>query len=112
MVGHIRINEMDNLPLDLQKDILRKAHSLCYNWWFDELDCSKSFARQTVDIEFEEAMKYMDDPTAIAICMLRLIPEPYYEFGFHTMPISKPSKFLWIQVTLEEGQKIMEECCE
>ena len=42
-----------------QEALLRKAHSICESWWFDELDCSVSWRRQRVHgILSEEGMSH------------------------------------------------------
>lgn len=90
--------------------LLKEGHKICFNWWFDKLDCSQSVRRQRVEnISFEETLKYYNQD-AVPIVVER--PEifrdpPYLEIGFHTL--KSPSYFLWILIKLEDGKELIKD---
>ncbi len=95
----------DKITRTEQDKLLRKAYSLCNEWWFDKLDCSVSFARQRIkDISFEDAMSHFVDGALMNIIHRRaVIPiddPPYLEISFRSMehPVDY---FLWIIVDLK-----------
>ncbi len=99
------------MPPELEA-LLRKAHSICENWWMDKLDCSVSFARQRVpDVSFEEAMRHFREAALVnVIHRQQIIPAcgPHLEVSFSSMehPVDY---FLWIIVPLERAAEIVAE---
>lgn len=97
------------LPYKARLRLLLRAHKVCYNWWFDTLDCSVSFARQVVpNITFREAMKRCKPDTYITVIFRKSICRAYkdhYEFGFRCM--TTPDYFLWIEVTPDKGDTLV-----
>jgi hypothetical protein len=93
-----------------QEAMLRKAHSICERWWFDKLDCSKSFARQRVkDISFEDAMGHFGKGALMNVIHRRqIVPmdDPHLEVGFRSMEIPV-DYFLWIIVPLNHAADIV-----
>lgn len=91
-------------------EILRKAFELSYEWWFDVLDIKVSYARQKLEIEFEDALKYFE-PNSHFTIILRQIPkaEEHIEVGFSNFKkdIYK-SYYLWINVKVEDFQQILD----
>jgi len=110
MSGKIRTNDMRKIPRKYHREILIKAHKVCYNWWFDIL---KGIRREKIDgIDFYETLEYLKlsrnvIPTCIYRDMSFCEEKDYYEFGFHTL--DSPSYFLWIQTSIEDGKNILED---
>ena len=96
--------DMSSLSRTEQERLLRKAHSMCQEWWFDKLDCSESWARQRVkDISFEEAMSHFGKSALTNVIHRRqIVPidPPHLEVGFRSME-SPVDHFLWIIVPLD-----------
>ena len=98
------------LPRKQQKALIEKAYGICKDWWFDELDCRKSFARLKVEVSFEEAMShFVDKAHAVVIHRDGKFRDDgeYVEVGFRSMenPIDY---FLWIIVPIEKKDDIVE----
>ena len=51
----------DNLSLSIKTEICDWAKERCFEWWVDELDTNKSFARQKVKMSYEDIMKMLDN---------------------------------------------------
>ena len=92
-----------------QERLLRKAHSICSEWWLDKLDCSESYMRQKVEgASFEEAMRHFGERALMNVIHRRaFIPldEPHLEVGFRSME-SPVDYFLWINVPLDRAEEI------
>ena len=92
-----------------QEALLRKAYSICSEWWLDKLDCSVSWARQRVpDASFEDAMSHFVDNAFFVVIHRRqilMIDKPYLEVGFRSM--EHIDYFLWIIVPLERSDAIV-----
>lgn len=88
---------------------MRKAHSICSEWWLDKLDCSVSFARQRVpDASFEDAMSHFVDNAFFVVIHRRQIvmaDDPYLEVDFRSM--EHILFFLLIIVPLDRADKIV-----
>jgi len=99
---------VDILSHNEMEALLRKAHSICDEWWMDKLDCSESFARQRVDgPTFEEAMQHFVD-NAFRFVIDRKpvlkIDIRHLEVGFRSMELI--DYFLWIIVPLDRADEI------
>ena len=97
------MKSVHSLTREQQKELLLKAYELRTHWWFDELDCNISLARQRIDVSFEEAMSHFGD-RAIVYCQMRHEPETYLEAGFRAM--TDPDYFLWIIVPEEKAGEL------
>lgn len=93
-----------------QKQLLIDAKAVCFRWWADILDCSRSFHRQPIDISFEDMLEkhtdraffsvlyrdsYVDDPNDVHI-----------EVAFSTM--TQPDYFMWVLVECEVAKPILD----
>ncbi len=92
-----------------KEQLLRKAYSICSDWWVERLDCSVSCARQRVsDATFEDAMGHFSENAFFVVIHRRqilMIDEPYLEVAFSSMePIDY---FLWIIVPLQSANEIV-----
>ncbi len=106
---HDTFYDTGKLSRSEQEDLLRKAHSICENWWFDKLDCSISFAREQVkNISFEEAMEHFVEGALMNVIERNqiLLDKPCLEVGFRSM--ERPvDYFLWIIIPLENADDIV-----
>ncbi len=84
------------IDLDTKKEILEYGKSICYNWWVDEIDCSKSLRRVKVDMSFDDIMSKLDYKSHFTIIHRRGSVEKWYiEIGFHTMT-NNVNHYLWV----------------
>lgn len=69
-------------------DLLRDCKEICYTWWGDKLDCSKSLSRQQIDMCFEEAISKFNDSAHFVVVDREFIPLEeikHFEIAFRTM---------------------------
>lgn len=99
------------LTLDKKKKLLNEAKSKALAVRVEELDCSKSWARQSSDISVNEMLeKHLDDSSHFVVIkrdVSFLDKEDYFEIGFSTM--KTPSLFLFIFLNLEQGKLIVDD---
>jgi hypothetical protein len=100
------------VPKSRAEECIREALKLSYFVNVDELDCSKSFARQptnkTVGEILEIGFKYKSTLYNFIYKDVAFVgEEPYYDVGFSTVGL-KPEYFLWLKLTPENGQKLIE----
>ena len=50
-----------HLTLGQKREICIEAKKVCFEWWVDKLDCSKSVARQNIEMSFEDILKKLTD---------------------------------------------------
>lgn len=84
------------MDLETKRQILERAKEMSFKWWTDELDCTKSFRRQPVDLSWQEIVEKLDQSAHFTI-IHRVGVERLLEVGFSTLKGS-PSYFLWIQI--------------
>jgi hypothetical protein len=94
-----------------KREIMRRAHAVCFDWWFDELDCRKSFSRKCVrDISFAHALRYLKADTHLSVVhrypLCRAEPPDHIEFSFRAMT-NPVDYFLWIQVLPDKATPAM-----
>jgi len=102
--------DINLLPIEKQEALMRKAYKICSKWWFDELNCRKSFARQKIEgISFDGAMSHFSEHTPSILIHRHSILEikEYMEVGFNTVgnPIDY---FLWIIVPINHKHILIE----
>jgi len=91
-----------DLSLTQKIELLKEAKDKSHKWWVDILDCSKSFARQKVEMGLEEILgKLKDDSHFTVIHRHDHIEGEYLEVGFRTMDRLETSYFLWIYCTID-----------
>lgn len=103
-----KMNIFYDVKLSKEKTLLlfKVAKENCEHWWFDILDCNKSFARQKIDIEFEEALKWYFDKSFPSVIFRDSEREKFLEVGFRAM--TDPDYFLWIIVPPDKANLIIE----
>lgn len=113
-----------SLELDQIKELLKEAYVMCDKWSVDELNCSKSWSRQKINMSFEEVMKKANDDTFyIFIHRFNLMMygnsaydgedkdimgrrRQYLEIGFRTM--TSIDYFLWIHVPVKKKEYFLD----
>ena len=94
------IRKANKLTLKQKKELILAAKAVCFEWWVDILDCSKSWYRQKTDMSFEDIMKKFDKTCHFIVIHRNFGRENHIEVGFCTMG-KGPDYFLWINVTME-----------
>lgn len=100
------------IPKPKRKSIILEALNLAYYKEVDELDCSKSFARQPTNKSIDEVLKIaFTDKKALYNFIFRKMDyfgeEDYFDVGFSTLG-TEPNYFLWLKLTPEDGFKLIE----
>ena len=73
------------LTLKTKIRILRDAKKICFSWWVDILDCSKSCARQRIEMKFSAAVALFNDSSHFSIIHRNNDLENYLEVGYRNM---------------------------
>jgi len=90
-------------------DIMNYSKNISYEWWTDKLDCSESWARQRIDMSFDDIMKKFSASSHFVVIHRRGSMEHKNteiwkwkgEVGFSTMG-GEISYYLWIHLTEDE----------
>ncbi len=99
---HIFYNHT-HMSLEQKVELMREAKELAYEWWVDILDCSVSWARQRVEMKFDEILKKFDNECHFFFIHRRGFlkdEDDFIETGYRTM--TDPDYFLWINMKLEK----------
>lgn len=51
------VYNISDLSLNQKIELIKQAHSTCNKWFAESLDCSKSCARQSIEMAFEDLLK-------------------------------------------------------
>ena len=107
-----------DLSLDTKLKIINDAHSQCYEWSVDKLDCNESFARQRIEMSFEDIMEKFNDKAHFVVIHRkghhhdRGYPDPgdgwnrwHLEVGFRVM--SGIDYFLWVYVSEDKVEEFV-----
>jgi hypothetical protein len=97
--------DIQKLKIADRKKIISDAFAVNDTWRVDELDCSKSWRRQPIEMSFEDIMKKFDKSCHFTVIHRKDFSEEYGEVGFCTM--SDPSYFLWIYTSLANLETII-----
>jgi len=82
-----------HLPFAEKQQILERALAQCSSWHVDILDCTKSWARQLIDMPLPEILTKFT-PDCFFSVIWRDRPDQYLEVAFSTS--GSPSYFLWV----------------
>lgn len=93
-----RINT-SGLSLDEKRELLIRSRAKCFEWWVDILDCSKSFARQRIEMTFDEILAKLTTKCHFTV-IVRDLPNKHIEVGFSTMNVVSPNYYLWINLDM------------
>lgn len=100
------MNIFYELPPDLES-FLNSCFLAAENVRVDELDCSKSFARQKVNITLGEVLEMKGTPRYSFIYRSQ---ESHYEFCLDKEnKETKINYFIWIFIGIPAGEKLVEE---
>jgi hypothetical protein len=97
------------LSLSQKIALIKDCKEICFHWWTDKLDCTQSFARQRIDMTFEEIMNKFDNSAHFVVIDREFCPfdeTKHFEIGFRTM--SAIDYFLWIWVEDDKMPVIIE----
>jgi hypothetical protein len=94
------------LSLEQKRDIFKAAKASSFQWWTDILDCSKRFARQRIELTWEEAIGKLDQESLVSV-MARVDPsfKPHLEVSYRAM--TTPDYFLWVLVPKSKAAAIL-----
>lgn len=96
------------LTLEQKCQICYQAKEIADRWWVDKLDCSVSFARQLIEMDFETIMSKLNEKALFSIIHRNYIDcENYIEVGFRTFENDSPDYFLWICFDLDKLPEIL-----
>ena len=100
--------DTNDLPSDRIREIIHRAKKLCTNWQVEILDCTKSFARQKIDMSFEEFMetKFRDEKRFFTVIHRNGFGEDHLEVCFSTMGLG-PDYFLYLTVDPGKAAELM-----
>jgi hypothetical protein len=92
-----------------KKQFLENCMAVADKVWADELDCSKSFARQRTDKTVEEVLEIgLNTKSHYTFIFREGYGQPdYFETGLSTIG-NTPDYFLWINLEVGQGLKMIE----
>ncbi len=112
---------MNNLPYQIprreREPCLREAMAIAHWSYCEQLDCTVSAARQPTNLSREQVlgMGLQDVSTMFHFvrrdgypCDGPLCENGYYDVGLSTLHLNQPDYFLWIKLTLEQGQRLID----
>jgi hypothetical protein len=91
-----------------RREVLTEAMSVALHVYCDKLDCSESFARQPTD----KTPEWVLDRALSVDSHFHFIERDdscgrYFDVGLSTL-MGSPDYFLWIKVSIEEGERLIE----
>lgn len=110
--------DLSHLSFDEKVGLLKYSKSICNDWWVDKLDCSESFGRQTIDMDFDEILEKCNESCIFNVIYRRGMEEWKdtksifrtqnwaIEVGFTTM--ESISYYLWIYIDENKLDEIIE----
>ena len=105
----VSYKELQLLSNQSKINILRKAKDICLRWRVDILDCSKSFFREKLDIDFEEAINKLDENRFLSLTIIirDIQDENHIEICLNDMGVDV-QYFIWIYLDLDKLKTIKE----
>jgi hypothetical protein len=97
------------LSLAQKTAIIKDCKEICFHWWTDKLDCSVSWARQRIDLTFEEIMAKFDNSAHFVVIDRKfhmLDEKKHFEIGFSATSVIDYFLFIWVED--EKMQTIIE----
>jgi adenine-specific DNA methylase len=104
-------NAEDRLTKDQQVELLEDAKTVCVKWWVDELDCKKSFARQRIEMSWEDAIEHFKNVEGF--CMVSVIErKEQFDMSRHLevsyrIQDGRRDLFLWIVIQKDIGESFV-----
>lgn len=100
-------------PKSIARELILEAKSICFHFWLDQLDCSVSFRREKTEKTLDEIIDLCEtNPAHFTIIERRDSlgrfhgHESYYEIGASTLG-GGVNYFIWILVSIENGEKLI-----
>jgi hypothetical protein len=111
--AHLPLLEQDvfyhgvgQLSLEQKRALFEAAKASSSRWWADILDCSKSFARQRIELTWEEALGKLDQESMVSVIARVDAPfKPHLEVSYRAM--TTPDYFLWVLVPKAKAAAIL-----
>lgn len=98
-----------NLTFKKQIELMKYAYSICENWIYEELDCSKSYLRKKVDKNFEDALSiFKKHKTHFCVIFRDVIEDDNKYLEISMTDFEAPSHFLSINL----NQSYIPEICK
>ena len=97
----------DHLSLEDKIDLLKDAKEASYSWQIDILDCNVSFARQKIEMEFEEALKKCSTESFLSVIHRRGYEERKWHLEVCLSTMTSPDYFLWIFVPEDKIEELV-----
>ena len=94
--------DTSHLSLSEKRVLIMLARIRGADWWVDVLDCSKSFARQRIDMPFDEIFPMLNEKCYFTIIHREQscgFESPCLEIAFSTF--TEPDYFLWMRLGVE-----------
>jgi len=91
---------IQELSLLQKTELLNDCKEICIDWWVDKLDCSESFARQRLNMSFDEIMSKLDDSAHFVVIDRSYYPideKKHFEIGFRAMTTIDYFLFIWVE---------------
>jgi hypothetical protein len=91
---------IQELSLLQKTELLNDCKEICIVWWVDKLDCTESFARQRIDMCFEDIMNKLDDSAHFVVIDRVYYPideKKHFEIGFRAMTSIDYFLFIWVE---------------
>ena len=92
------IHYKNDLIFDQQIELMRYVHSICKVWIYEELDCSKSFLRQPIEKNFEDALNIFKEHKTHFCVVLRGVMQHNKYLEISMSDFKNPSSFLWVHL--------------
>lgn len=86
------------------KEFIKWSKNNSYNYWYDILDCSKSFQREKLDISFDDFCSKIDKNSYLTIILRKHVKDKYIEVTLSTM--TDPDYFIWCQIDITNFEKL------
>lgn len=94
--------DTSKMTLEEKKNLMRDAFAVCDSWMTDILDCSVSWARQRIDMSFDEALDLLNNACHFVVINRKGYPERFCgEFSFSTIRPNDADYFLFIYTSEE-----------
>lgn len=105
-------------PMHTREACLREAMRISHHVHCDQLDCSVSVQRQPTDLTPEQLLEMGLNERRTHYHFIRrdeafpcdgpLYQNGYYDVGLSTIRSEGPDYFLWIRLTIEQGDRLIE----
>lgn len=93
--------ETTGLSLEEKINLLNDSFKLNRKWWVDELDVSKSYSRQKIEMSYDDILGYFNNSCHFVVIQRNGYDDPYGEIGFSTLG-RDPEYFLWLILELDD----------